>query len=169
MDYDPAKLVPEKVSKSVYDGLEQIKQTGEVDMEDRAMVWDAAMGMGLRDTARWLEGIATRAYEVLTRMGYIVLDDQEQTAELGEIEGSSPGFYDTILSLGQYAALTVVDSYAAEEMGRLGNPSQRATATHERDRLIRNLAKASKLQQELESTMREVERGIDSLNEMIDP
>lgn len=77
MDYDPSNHVPEKVSQSVYDGLKQIWRSGEVDMEDRALVWDAAMGMGLKDTARWLEGVTTRLYELLARMGYIVPESQE--------------------------------------------------------------------------------------------
>lgn len=153
MDYDPSKLVPENVSKSVYDGLEQIGQTGEVDMADRAAVWNAAMGMGLKDTARWLEGITTRAYEILTRMDYIVLEDQEQIADFDEIEDARSDFYGTILSLGQYAAITVADTYAAEEMGKLGSPPRRAVATHERDKLIRNLAEASTLRQRLDAKM----------------
>lgn len=169
MDYDPTQLVPEKVSKAVHDGLEQIRQTGEVDMEDRAMVWSAAMEMGLRDTARWVEGVSTHLYEVLTRMGYIVLDDRAEVANYGDDDEPKPELYDIVLSLGQFASLAVVESYAAEEMGRLGNPTQRALATHERNRLIQNLAEASALWLQLEETATDVERGIETVEAMIDP
>lgn len=71
--------------------------------------------------------------------------EEEVSIGYEEIDKPKPGFDDIMVSLGQYAALAVADSYAAEEMGKLGDPTQRAHAAQARNSLMETLAEFSGL------------------------
>jgi hypothetical protein len=76
---------------------------------------------------------------------------------------------DVLIHLGMQASLTLADTYYTEEMGVLFDPSIRARINGERIALMQNLVEASSLGQQLEETMSEIERGIESLQYLIDP
>lgn len=77
--------------------------------------------------------------------------------------------HDLITSLGKQATLTIADTCETEQMGVLFNPSRLNIINAERNALIRNLGQASSLWLQLEDAMTEVQRGIGSLQYMIDP
>lgn len=76
---------------------------------------------------------------------------------------------DILTSLGKHAILTIADTYETQRMGVMVNPSRNNLITAERHALIRNLGQASSLWLQLDEAMTEVERGIGSLQYLIDP
>lgn len=76
---------------------------------------------------------------------------------------------DILSSLGKHAVLTIADTYETQNMGVLVNPSRNDRITSERQALIRNLGQASSLWLQLDEAMAEAERGIGSLQYLIDP
>lgn len=77
--------------------------------------------------------------------------------------------HDLITTLGKQAILTIADTYQTEHMGVQFAPSRREVINAERDALIRNIGQASSLWLELETSMIEVQRGVGSLQYLIDP
>lgn len=73
-----------------------------------------------------------------------------------------------IIALSKQATLTIADTYEIEQMGVLIEPSRRALINAERHALNRGLAQASRLWLEHDETMTEIQRGIRSLQYMID-
>ncbi len=76
---------------------------------------------------------------------------------------------DLLSNLGKHAILTIADTYETQRMGVMVNPSRNNLVTAERNALIRNLGQASALWLQLDEAMREAERGIGSLQYLIDP
>lgn len=76
---------------------------------------------------------------------------------------------DLITNLGKHAILTIADTYETERMGVLFAPSRKNVIDAERNALIRNLGQASTLWLQLEKAMTEVQRGVGSLQFLIDP
>lgn len=76
---------------------------------------------------------------------------------------------DLLSNLGKHAILTIADTYETQRMGVMVNPSRNDLITAERHALIRNLGQASSLWLQLDEAMTEVERGIGSLQYLIDP
>lgn len=76
---------------------------------------------------------------------------------------------DLLATLGKHAILTIADTYETQRMGVLVNPSRNNLITAERQALIRNLGQASSLWLELDEVMAEAQRGIGSLQYLIDP
>lgn len=72
-------------------------------------------------------------------------------------------------TLGKQAILTIADTYGTQRMGVLVNPSRNDLIARERDALIRSLGEASSLWQQLDQAMTGIERGIGSLQYLIDP
>ncbi|MGC4190526.1 MAG: hypothetical protein QM589_04730 [Thermomicrobiales bacterium] len=86
---------------------------------------------------------------------------QSTTPECATMHGS-------LVQLGKRAALTLADTYETEQMGVLfGASLERVIA--ERTVLMRNLAEAANLGAQLEEILTEIERGIESLQDLIDP
>lgn len=74
----------------------------------------------------------------------------------------------TLVQLGKRAVLALADTYETEQMGVLfGSSLERVIA--ERTTLLRNLTEAANLGAQLEETLTEIERGIASLQYLIDP
>lgn len=76
---------------------------------------------------------------------------------------------DIIGALGKRAILTIADTYEIERMGVLSNSPRLPQIDAERNGLLRNIGEASALWLRLEETIGEVERGIGSLQYLIDP
>lgn len=76
---------------------------------------------------------------------------------------------DLLSNLGKHAILTIADTYETQRMGVMANPSRNNLITAERQALIRNLGQASSLWLQLDEAMNEVQRGIGSLQYLIDP
>jgi hypothetical protein len=77
--------------------------------------------------------------------------------------------HDLITTLGKQATLTIADAYQTEQMGVQFAPSRRDVIHAERQALIRNLGQASSLWLQLEAAMTEVQRGVGSLQYLIEP
>jgi hypothetical protein len=77
--------------------------------------------------------------------------------------------HDLIASLGKHATLTIADTYLTEQMGVVVTSSRRDFIQAERTALIRNLGQVSSLWLQLDATMIEVQRGVGSLQYLIDP
>ena len=182
-----------QITKAVFDGLEFIRQSGATNMFDRLVVLNLAREWDLTETAEWIERVDTGTYGRLILHGPDVIEgdltdrdsaneptnpanvsdvssyamEHELTNQAIDIERAP--WHDVILGLGKRASLTIADTYETELMGVLFDPSRRADINLERNALIKNLAEASNLGQQLEETLSEIQRGIESLDYMIDP
>lgn len=182
-----------RITEAVFDGLEFIRRSGATNMFDRPVVLRLAREWNLRETAEWIERIDSGTYGRLILHGPDVIEndltdddrandpanpanesdlssyamEHELTNEAIDIERAP--WHDVILSLGKRASLTIADTYETELMGVLFDPSRHADIRLERHALIKNLAEAANLGQQLEETMSEIQRGIESLHYMIDP
>lgn len=76
---------------------------------------------------------------------------------------------DAIANLSKIATLTVADTYTTEEMGVMFAPGFQEQITDERNRLNQRLGELANQWEELNSTISEVQRGVGSLQYMIDP
>lgn len=76
---------------------------------------------------------------------------------------------DAIANLSKIATLTVADTYATEEMGVMFTPGFQEQITDERNRLNQRLGELANQWEELNSTINEIQRGVGSLQYMIDP
>ena len=173
-----------RITKAVFDGLEFIRQSGVTNMLDRPMVISLAREWDFEETADWIESVDTRTYGQLIFQGPDVLDE-ESTIHIGEddemneddaldpsdaaVDRVRDDMHNLIATLGKRAILTIADTYETERMGVLIDRSRRDVITAEQHALIRNLGHASSLWIELEQSMIEVQRGIGSLQYLIDP
>ena len=182
-----------QITKAVFDGLEFIRQSGATNMFDRLVVLNLAREWDLTETADWIERVDTGTYGRLILQGPDVIENDltdrdsanEPTNPANESDVSSYAmeheltnqaidterapWHNVILGLGKRASLTIADTYETELMGVLFDPSRRADINLERNALIKNLAEASNLGQQLVETLSEIQRGIESLDYMIDP
>lgn len=76
---------------------------------------------------------------------------------------------DAIANLSKIATLTVADTYCIEEMGVMFAPGFQEQITDERNRLNQRLGELANQWENLNSTINEVQRGVGSLQYMIDP
>lgn len=76
---------------------------------------------------------------------------------------------DAISNLSKIATLTVADTYATEEMGVEFSPDRKELIHTERNRLNQTLGEVSRQWAELSTTITEVQRGVGSLQYLIDP
>lgn len=162
-------------------------------MLDRPMVLNLAKEWGFPETAEWIERVDTRTYGRLILQGPDVVEDDradqqieltpsdyvdaneviDETNDINVTEMAMDhvrGTMQVLLSnLGKHAILTIADTYETQRMGVMVNPSRNDLITAERHALIRNLGQASSLWLQLDEAMTEVERGIGSLQYLIDP
>jgi hypothetical protein len=184
-----------QISQAVFDGLEFIRRSGATNMFDRPMVLHLAREWDFVETAAWIERVDTGTYGRLILQGpEVITDDRtsqasepELTNEVAEVDDDAiietdgidetevawdtvrRTMYDLIATLNKQAVLTIADVYDIERTGVLFAPAHRDGISAERAALIRNLGLASSLWQQLETTMTELQRGIASLQYMIDP
>lgn len=76
---------------------------------------------------------------------------------------------DAIVSLSKIATLTIADTYSTEDMGVVFLPGYQEQIIAERIRLNESLGDISRLWGELNNSINEVQRGVGSLQYMIDP
>lgn len=76
---------------------------------------------------------------------------------------------DAITNLSKIATLTIADTYSTEGMGVAFAPGFQEQIIAERNRLNQNLGEVARLWTELNVTISEVQRGVGSLQYMIDP
>jgi len=76
---------------------------------------------------------------------------------------------DAITNLSKLATLTIADTYSTEDIGVVFAPGYQEQIIAERNRLNQNLGEVSRLWTELNVTISEVQRGVGSLQFMIDP
>jgi hypothetical protein len=182
-----------QITKAVFDGLEFIRRSGATNMLDRPVVLHLAREWDFTETADWIESVDTGTYGRLIFQGPEVIEDDltdqdiendptnqanesdlashaiEHELTIQAIDIERARWNQVILGLGKRASLTIADTYETEQMGVLFDPSRRVRITAERNALIRNLAEASNLELQLEEMMSEIQRGIESLQYMIDP
>lgn len=182
-----------QIAQAVFEGLEIIRRSGATNMLDRQMVLHLAREWDFVETADWIERVDTRTYGRLIFQGPEVLEDnlanQAHKHELanGTDENNSIGetdeidmteiawdnarrtMHDLIGTLGKQAILSIADLYQTDHMGVMFLLSRREVINAERDRLIRNLGQASSLWLQLENSITEVQRGVGSLQYLIDP
>lgn len=182
-----------QITKAVFDGLELIRNSGATNMFDRPMVLTLAREWNLTETADWIERVDPETYGHLIIHGPDVIEDG-LTDQNSENDPASPAderdltsrslergprdqgidvkqahWRDVLIHLGMHASLTLADTYDTELMGVLVDPSLRARINGERIALMKHLAEASNLSQQLEETLSEIERGVASLQYLIDP
>jgi hypothetical protein len=162
-------------------------------MFDRPMVLHLAQEWDFAETADWIENVDTGTYARLIFNGPDVIgdvrasqeresdlanrkDEDDALADLDEIDVTELAWDnvrrtmdDLLATIGKKAILTVADLYEVERIGVLLAPYRRNAVTAERAALIRNLGQASALWTQFETTMNEVQRGVGSLQYMIDP
>jgi hypothetical protein len=184
MEYQPDTNTRVKITKAVFEGLELIKQSGATNMLDRPVVLELARECGLTDTADWIERVDTGTYGRLILQGADIMETEPTTqnvesgpiTQANEIEVLSQGIDEeranlrkVIAALGKQASLTIADTYDTELMGVLIGSPRLHEINAERTELIRNLAEAASLSLQLNEILTEVERGIGSLQYLIDP
>ncbi|MCA9833502.1 MAG: hypothetical protein KC435_06130 [Thermomicrobiales bacterium] len=76
---------------------------------------------------------------------------------------------DAIVNLSKIATLTIADTYSTEEMGVEFSQGRSEQIQAERNRLNQTLGKVSSRWSELSDTLHELQRGVGSLQYMIDP
>ena len=162
-------------------------------MLDRPMVLNLAWEWDFTETAKWIESVGTATYARLIFHGPEVIEDNPtEPGNIGELpdqhsedEVSTPDdeislteiafenvrrdMHDLITTLGKQAVMTIADTHETEHMGVMFPPSRRDVIHAERDALIRNLGQASSLWLQLEKSMIEVQRGVGSLQYLVDP
>lgn len=75
----------------------------------------------------------------------------------------------TVVKLGKWASLAMADAYETEGMGVLLDQAHRLCVNAERSLLMTNLIELANMEHQLEELIAEVERGIRSLQTLIDP
>lgn len=190
METPPEPNTRVQITKAVFDGLEFIRRSGATNMLDRPMVLNLAREWNFTETADWIEGVDTRTYGRLIFQGPEVIEgdptnqaiESESSSKVVDNDGGNESdvldqaldnerakMHSVITYLGKQASLTITDTYETELMGVLFDPSRRDLIVAERTALIRSLGQASTLWLQLEETMHEVQRGIGSLQYLIDP
>ena len=182
-----------QISRAVFDGLEFIRQSGVTNMFDRPAVLQLAREWNFTETADWIERVTTRTYSRLILQGPDVIEadlsNQESESDLTDspiasdlpskafqhevtdhvIDMERARWNLVISDLGKRAALIITDAIEIERMGVVSDPLRRTRIAAERIALSRNLAEASNMEQQLTETIKEIQRGIKSLQYMIDP
>jgi hypothetical protein len=181
------------IPKAVFDGFEFIRQSGATNMLDRPMVLNLAREWGFPETANWIEDAGTATYAQLIFHGPEVIEDNPtEPGNIGELpdqhsedelptpddeislteiafENVRRDMHDLITTLGKQAIMTIADTHETEHMGVMFPPSRRDVIHSERNALIRNLGQASSLWLQLEKSMIEVQRGVGSLQYLVEP
>lgn len=173
-----------QITRAVFNGLEFIRRSGATNMLDRPMVLNLAQEWGFIETAEWIESVDTGIYGRLIFQGPEIMQDEQmdhaaepdaidQANELDVLnqawEHESAKMQEIITALGKKAILTIADTYEIEHMGVLVDSPFLPQIKAERDALVRNLGEASRRWLQLQDSMSEVERGIGSLQFLIDP
>ena len=171
-----------RVTKAVFDGLVLIRRLGATNMLDRSVVLQLAREWNLTETAEWIAWVTTDVYGRVILEGADIVDDEPADRDIDDdppmqVNGSEltantideARWQNVIASLGKRATATLADTYETELMGVLAGSQYQDQINVERTTLIRNLAEASSLAVQLDETMSSVERGIVSLQFMIDP
>lgn len=184
MEYQPGSHPGVQITRAAFDELEFIRQSGVTNMLDRSTVLHLAREGDLTHIAEWIERVDTGTYGSLILEGPDVVDidtapevNQAEPAEqVSRVEflnqttdDERSKMRDVMAMLGKQASLTIADTYETELMGVLFDPSRRDVINAERNALIRNLGEASTLWLQIEETMNEIQRGIGSLQYIIDP
>lgn len=181
------------IPKAAFEGLEFIRQSGATNMLDRPMVLNLAWEWDFTETAKWIESVGTATYaELIFKGPEVVEDDPAEPINFGELpdqhsedglptpddeislteiafENVRRDMHDLITTLGKQAVMTIADTHETEHMGVMFPPSRRDVIHAERDALIRNMGQAASLWLELEKSMIEVQRGVGSLQYLVDP
>lgn len=76
---------------------------------------------------------------------------------------------DAVVELSKIATLTIADTYSTEDMGVVFAPGYQEQVVAERIRLTERLGDVARLWGELYDTIGEVQRGVGSLQYLIDP
>ena len=76
---------------------------------------------------------------------------------------------DAVVELSKIATVTVADTYSTEDMGVVFAPGYQEQIVAERVRLNESLGDVARLWRELYGTAKEVQRGVGSLQYLIDP
>lgn len=173
-----------QITRAVFDGLEFIRQSGATNMLDRPIVLTLAKEWGFTETVEWIESVDTGTYGRLIFQGPDIVENEQtdlaaepdamnQTNEFDVLHQAwsheRARVQDIITALGKQAILTIADTYEIEHMGVLIDSPFLPQINAERDALVRNLGAASSLWLELQVSISEVERGIGSLQFLIDP
>lgn len=181
------------IPKAVFDGFEFIRQSGATNMLDRPMVLNLAWEWDFTETAKWIESVGTATYARLIFQGpEVIEDDPTKPGKIGELpdqhsedelptpddeidlteiafENVRRDMQDLIATLGKQVILMIADTHETEHMGVMFPPSRRDVIHAERNALIRNLGQASSLWLQLEKSIIEVQRGVGSLQYLVDP
>ena len=172
------------ITRAVFDGMEFIRRSGATNMLDRPMVLNLAKEWGFTETAEWIESVSTGTYGRLIFQGPEIRENEQMdhAVEQDAIDRANErdvlnqawaheraSVQDIINALGKQAILTIADTYETEHMGVLIDSPFLPQIRAERDALVRNLGEASALWLQLQESMSEVERGIGSLQFLIDP
>ena len=182
-----------QISHAVFDGLEFVRRSGITNMLDRKTVLELAREWDFTETAEWIESVDSGTYGRLIFQGPDIIEDdtydrdgraepanQENESDLNiEATENDPldlaihigqeRLHDLIAGLGKAASLVIADTYATEQIGVLFDPSRLSLINTERSALMRNLAEAFEREQQLGAALGEVQRGIGSLQYLIDP
>jgi hypothetical protein len=185
-----------QITRAVFDGLESIRRSGATNMLDRPVVLHLAREWDFTATADWIERVDTGTYGRLILQGPEVVEDDRADQQIENdldnqdieitpsedvdeddvidvtemaIDRVRGTMQDLLANLGKHAILTIADTYETQRMGVMVNPSRNNLITTERNALIRNLGQASSLWLQLDEAMTEAERGIGSLQYLIDP
>jgi hypothetical protein len=187
MEQQPDTNTRVQITKSVFDGLEVIKQSGATNMLDRPVVLELAREWGLTDTVDWIERVDTGTYGRLILQGADILvvdlktqsvenepitqdnDDADVNRLSMQIDEERANLRKVIATLGKHASLTIADTYDTELMGVMIGSPRLHEINAERTELIRNLAEAASLSLQLDEILNAVERGIGALQYLIDP
>jgi len=155
-----------RISKDVFDGLETIRTSGATNMLDRPTVLILAREWGLTETADWIESVDKGTYGRLILFGPEILDAEEP--ETGE-PSEEPNIHRVIIGLGRRASSVIATSYETEEMNAPIDPDSLVRIDIERRMLNQNLAEVAKLRMQLDESLTDIERGIKTLQDLIDP
>lgn len=172
------------ITRAVFDGLEFISRSGVTNMLDRPVVLNLAKEWGFPETAEWIERVDTKTYARLIFEGPEVIESGKdpQVAENDPldqlniidilsraIDDERAKMRDIIAMLGRQAVVTLAETYETDLMGVLIDSPHEPLINVERTALIARLAETSSLWQQFDEVMREVQRGIGSLQYLIDP
>ena len=98
-----------------------------------------------------------------------LLEDSAAETLNQTIDNERMNLRDAIVSLSKIATLTVADTYSTEDMGVEFAPGHHKQIMAERIRLNETLGDVSRLWGELNNAVNELQRGVGSLQYLIDP
>lgn len=100
---------------------------------------------------------------------HILIDDSPAEKLNQAMDDERAKLGDAITSLSMIATMTIADTHATEGMGVMFAPGYQEQIVAERNRLTQNLGEVARLWTELNVKISEVQRGVGSLQFMIDP